>query len=128
MDKEQILRKAAKIKDTESRYNFRNHHLVTTRQALKAMDEVEKEALKISFNPVLSDSKNLCGWVSVNDDIPNSETVVLVCVVVMESPFMFRTLAYIDADGRWWKGVKQLHNVSHWQHLPELPNKASDGK
>lgn len=53
MDKEQILRKAAKIKDTESRFNFRNHTLVTTRQALKAMDEVENEALKISSNPML---------------------------------------------------------------------------
>lgn len=90
------------------------------------MNESKKNE-NISFNPLLADSKNLCGWISVNDDVPNSETVVLVCVTVMESPFMFRTLAYVDADGRWWKGIKQLFNVSHWMTLPELPNKASDG-
>lgn len=36
---EEILRKHGKIKDDLSRFNFRNHTLVTVKQALVAMEE-----------------------------------------------------------------------------------------
>lgn len=122
-EQEQLARKSLTALYLELPESVAKHH---HRIVIDAFDSI-KAANNIELKQPVNGSKNLCGWVSVKDKLPEAGIVVLVSKKIIEDDDTFarlRTLADIDIDGRWFKGITQLHGVTHWQYLPENP---SDG-
>lgn len=78
-----------------------------------------------AVSPLLTEIENLkrevekYKWISVDERLPEPELVVIICNA--SGDFNYRGLGYVDTDGRWWKGSKQLFNVTHWMPLPTSP-------
>jgi hypothetical protein len=60
-------------------------------------------------------------WVSVDDNLPDAETVVLVFIPFLSDEAGLRSLGYIYNVG-WYQSTKPFKGkVTHWQPLPEPP-------
>ena len=95
-------------------------------------EKVSNEEQGNSINPVLADSKNLCGWMPIDGiRLPERGEKVLVLFGKIENILIGRRMNDADgndvwtvffSDGEHPNFGKNSEDITHWMELPSLPS------
>lgn len=59
-------------------------------------------------------------WIKVEDRLPQKGVVVII-YKPFDDVLGLRTIASLEEDNRWFRGMSQIIGVTHWMPLPEPP-------